>query len=88
MKYQIILIIFELILSINFLIIKIIKRNFLLKLEEFYESKCYTAIKILNKKGVFFTPNHLTKQLINTTLTKEPLTINWINNFKKNYFLG
>jgi FkbM family methyltransferase len=83
MKYQIILIIFKLIFSINFLIIKITKKDFLLKLKEFYESKCYTAIKILNKNLVFFTPNHLTKWLVNTMLTKEPETINWINSFKK-----
>lgn len=83
MKYQIILTIFKLIYSINFLIIKITKRDFLLKLKEFYESKCYTAIKILKKNLIFFTPNDLTKWLVNTTLTKEPETINWINNFKK-----
>jgi FkbM family methyltransferase len=83
MKYQIIIIIFKLIYAINFLIIKITKKDFLLKLKEFYESKCYTIIKILNKNLVFFTPNHLTKWAVNTTLTKEPETINWINNFKK-----
>ena len=83
MKHKIILIIFKLIFGINFLIIKIIKKDFLLKLKEFYEGKCYTTIKILNKNLVFFTPNHLTKWLINTMLTKEPETINWINSFKK-----
>jgi len=83
MQYQIILIIFKLIFSINFLIIKITKKDFLLKLKEFYESKCYTTIKILNKNLVFFTPNYLTKWLVNTALTKEFETINWINSFKK-----
>jgi hypothetical protein len=83
MKYQIILTIFKLIYSINFLIIKITKRDFLLKLKDFYESKCYTAIKILKKNFIFFTPNDLTKWLVNATLTKEPETINWIDNFKK-----
>ena len=83
MKYQIILTIFKLIYSINFLIIKITKRDFLLKLKEFYESKCYTTIKILKKNLIFFTPNDLTKWLVNATLTKEPETINWIDNFKK-----
>ena len=83
MKYQIILTIFKLIYSINFLIIKITNRDFLLKLKEFYESKCYTGIRILKKNLIFFTPNDLTKWLVNTILTKEPETINWINNFKK-----
>ena len=83
MKNQIIFTIFKLIYAINFLIIKITKKDFLLKLKEFYENKCYTTIKILNKNLVFFTPNHLTKWSVNTTLTKEPETINWINNFKK-----
>jgi len=83
MKYQIILTVFKLIYGINLLVIKITKRDFLLKLKEFYESKCYTKIKILKKSLLFFTPNDLTKWLVNTTLTKEPETINWINNFKK-----
>ena len=76
MKYQIILTIFKLIYSINFLIIKITKRDFLLKLKEFYESKCYTAIKIIKKNLIFFTYNDLTKWLINTTFKKQPETIN------------
>ncbi len=83
MKHYIILTIFKLIFGINFLIIKITKKDFLLKLKEFYESKCYTTIKILNKNLVFFTPNSLTKWLVNTMLTKETETINWINSFKK-----
>ena len=83
MKHYIILAIFKLIFGINLLIIKITKKDFLLKLKEFYEGKCYTAIKILNKNLVFFTPNNLTKWLVNTMLTKETETINWINSFKK-----
>ena len=83
MKHYIILAIFKLIFAINLLIIKITKKDFLLKLKEFYESKCYTTIKILNKNLVFFTPNNLTKWLVNTMLTKETETINWINGFKK-----
>lgn len=68
---------------INYIFNKITKKNFLIYLKEFIESNSYTNIKILNTNIKFFTPNEITKWRINTFFSKEPETLDWINNFKK-----
>lgn len=68
---------------INYIFNKITKKDFLILLKEFIENGSYTKIKILNKNIMFFTPNHVTKWRINTFFSKEPETLEWINNFKK-----
>jgi len=68
---------------INYIFNKITKKNFLIYLKEFIESNSYTKIKILNANIKFFTPNEITKWRINTFFSKEPETLDWINNFKK-----
>jgi FkbM family methyltransferase len=68
---------------INYIFNKITKKDFLILFKEFIENGSYTKIKILNKNIKFFTPNHVTKWRINTFFSKEPETLEWINNFKK-----
>lgn len=68
---------------INYIFNKITKKDFLILFKEFIENSSYTKIKILNKNIKFFTPNHVTKWRINTFFSKEPETLEWINNFKK-----
>ena len=68
---------------INYIFNKITKKDFLTYFKEFIESNSYTKIKILNKNIKFFTPNQITKWRINTFFSKEPETLEWINNFKK-----
>jgi len=44
----------------------------------------YEFIYIKNNKTFFFTPNNYTKYRLNNYYTKEPDTIVWMKNFKKN----
>lgn len=60
------------------------KFKFLLFLKEYIESKQYITKKILDNNVSFFTPNKATELRVNRILTKEPGTINWINNFQPN----
>ena len=60
------------------------KFKFLLHLKEYIESKQYVQKKILDKKIIFFTPNKATELRVKRIFTKEPGTIEWINNFKTN----
>jgi len=68
---------------INYIFNKLTKKDFLILFKEFIENSSYTKIKILNKNIKFFTPNDVTKWRINTFFSKEPETLEWINNFKK-----
>ena len=50
--------------------------------KDFLETKRYKK-KLINKiEANFFVPNYLTKWRVATLYTKEPDTLNWINNFQ------
>ena len=75
-------IIFKIIYLLNKLFHTIFKRNFTGWLIYFLQSKTYTKINIDQKTILnFFTPNNLIDWRVRTILTKEPDTINWIDNF-------
>lgn len=61
--------------------IKLANRSILIWLKEFIENDSYKIIKILDKNVTFFTPNYITKWLIEEFYTKEPETLEWIDNF-------
>jgi FkbM family methyltransferase len=69
------------IFSFNCIISKITKKNFLIYLKDYIEIDSYSNHSILNKKIIFFTPNHLIKWLADSFLQKEPETIEWIDSF-------
>ncbi len=71
-------------LSLDNLIYKIIKRNFLLDFTEFVRSKSISAITIKGHICKFYTPNIVTKYRVRTFFDKEPETLDWIDNFEKN----
>jgi FkbM family methyltransferase len=77
-------IIFKILKFFDFLFVKILKKSFLLWFSDFISTEQYTPVDILNKKTYFFTPNQTTKWRTDTLFTKEPETIEWIDNFKKN----
>ena len=52
------------------------------KIVKFINKKSYKSIKILNKNIFFFIPNSLTKWRVDTFFSKEPETLEWIDNFK------
>ena len=58
--------------------------QFLLSIKELIEVHSYKKVKILNKNINFFVPNKEVNLRVKRLFTKEPETINWINNFKNN----
>ncbi len=50
----------------------------------FQDEDSYKTVNILNKNIRFFTPNNLIQWRVKTILSKEPETIEWINNFNSN----
>ena len=67
----------------NKIVIYLFKKNFLIYFKDFIEKDSYQKKKILNQNLVFFSPNVLTSWRVNTYLSKEPETIEWINSFSK-----
>tara|TARA_B100000575_G_C23136860_1_gene660635 strand:- start:765 stop:1625 length:861 start_codon:yes stop_codon:yes gene_type:complete len=59
------------------------KRSFLIWFKDFIEEDTYKIINILDKKTVFFSPNQTCSFRVNTFFSKEPRTLEWIDNFKK-----
>jgi len=73
---------FKFIVFLNFLFFKITKRNFLFYLKQFLRENSYQTIKILGQNVSFFIPNNLTKWRVETFFSKEPETLDWIDNFE------
>lgn len=65
------------------------KKSYLLWIKEFLNKDSYKSISIHNQKINFFIPNQITEWRVNTFFTKEPETLEWIDNFKneKNFIL-
>lgn len=77
-----------LIYKIIFFFLKLIdflfKKNISYVFKDIIIENSYESIFINNKKIYFFIPNSITKYRLNTFFTKEPETLKWIQNFKKN----
>jgi len=73
---------FKFIVFLNFLFFKITKRNFLFYLKQILRENSYQTIKILGQNISFFVPNNLTKWRVETFFSKEPETLDWIDNFE------
>ena len=74
--------VFKFIVFLNFLFFKITKKNFIFYLKQFLRENSYQTIKILGQDVSFFVPNFLTKWRVETFFSKEPETLEWIDNFK------
>ena len=59
------------------------KRSVLIWFNDFIQDISYRSIKILDKEIKFFIPNQLLNWRVETFFTKEPETLEWINNFEK-----
>ena len=59
----------------------IVKKNFLLHFSDFFNQDFYQSKTINNKKTLFFVPNSIIKWRVQTLFSKEPETIEWIDNF-------
>ena len=77
-------IIIKLLFLINkFLINLFNKKNFLVFFKDELEKKTIFKHFVLNKEIKFFCPNQTCYWRYNSWITREPYTIEWINNFKK-----
>jgi FkbM family methyltransferase len=75
--------IYKIIKSIDLIFVKLLNRSFLLWFADFINEDQYSSVDICEKKTYFFTPNQTIKWRVDTLFTKEPETIEWINNFEK-----
>ena len=76
-------VLYKIIYYFDLLFYKVTKRSILVWFKEFIQNDSYTSISILNKEISFFIPNELTTYRVNTFFTKEPETLEWIDNFNK-----
>lgn len=73
--------IFKLIFFVNLILEKIFRRNFLIYFKEFLEESSYQTIQVCDKKIIFFIPNFITKWRVDSFYSKEPETLEWIDEF-------
>ena len=69
---------------INIFFEKFFKRNILGWVKFFIEQNSYRDVRLKSGKNlIFFSPNFLIDLLIRDFFKKEPETLDWIDNFKK-----
>ena len=61
----------------------ITKRSVLIYFNDFIQDSAYKSINVLDKEIKFFVPNPLLNWRVDTFFTKEPETLEWIDNFEK-----
>ncbi len=83
MKEKISYLFYKVLLFFDKIFILTIKKSFLIHFKDFLEVDSYKKILILNTETKFFVPNELTDWRVKTFFTKEPETLEWIDNFKK-----
>ena len=68
---------------VNQIFKKLFNRDILVWIKFYIEQKAYRKIKLKSgKELIFFVPNFLVDTLLRDFFTKEPETLNWIDNFK------
>lgn len=77
-------IIYNLLRVFDYIIFKFFKKKFFLVLKELIEEKSYEKIKINSNNIFFFCPNDLVSWRVKTFFSKEPETLEWIDNFEYN----
>ena len=83
MRKKISYLIYKILTYLNNVFKFITKRSFLIFFKDFIENDSYTNINIQNFQTKFFIPNELTEWRVKTFFTKEPETLEWIDNFEK-----
>jgi FkbM family methyltransferase len=81
MRKKIAFIFYKIIIFIDFLIFKIYKKNFRYYLYDYLRSDSYSNVEDNNFKIKLFTPSSVSKSRAEKFFSKEPGTIEWINNF-------
>ena len=74
--------IYKILALFDFIFFKITKRSYMNFVYDIIRKNSYTNIVINNQKIGFFTPSEISKWRVNTLYTKEPETLEWIDNFQ------
>ena len=77
-------ILYKILYFLDLIFYKLTKRSILVWFKEFIQNDSYKSIYILKKKINFFVPNQLTQYRVDSFFTKEPETLEWIDNFMDN----
>ena len=77
-------ILYSFIKFLDTIFVLITKKSFLVWFKEFLQNDSYKTLEILNKKIKFFIPSEVIEWRVNTFFTKEPETLEWIDNFDNN----
>ena len=74
---------FKVLVFLDTIFNSITKRSVLIYFNDFIQDSAYKSINILDKEIKFFIPNQLLNWRVDTFFTKEPETLEWIDNFEK-----
>ena len=74
-------ILFQILNLFEYILFKLTKKKYLGYLYDQIRKNSYTKVKINNKMINFFTPNEIIQYRIETYFSKEPETLEWIDNF-------
>lgn len=75
---------FKVISFFNYFFFKVTNKNFLIYLNQFLRDDSYQSLEIRGQNVNFFIPSPITKWRVETFFSKEPETLEWIDNFDKN----
>ncbi len=74
---------FKILFFLDTIFKKLTKRSVLIYFNDFIQDNAYKPIKVLDNEIKFFVPNQLLNWRVDTFFTKEPETLEWIDNFEK-----
>ena len=74
--------IYKILWFLDIILKKITGRKLLIWFSEFIENDSYREIEVFEKKVSFFTPNYITNFQVDEFFTKEPETLQWIDEFR------
>ena len=74
-------ILFQVLNLFEYILFKITKKKFFPYLYDQIRKNSYTKLKINNKMIKFFSPNEIVQYRVATYFSKEPETLEWIDNF-------
>ena len=74
---------FKVLVFLDTIFNSITKRSVLIYFNDFIQDSAYKSINVLDKEIKFFVPNQLLNWRVDTFFTKEPETLEWIDNFEK-----
>ena len=74
---------FKILVFLDTIFKKLTKRSVLIYFNDFIQDNAYKPIKVLDNEIKFFVPNQLLNWRVDTFFTKEPETLEWIDNFEK-----